>query len=176
MKSMSFALLAALLVPMAAQAQSYPIDRGSFLLDGNASLTSNKFGDGRSLTATFSPSVQYFFTPGVAFGGRVGVFYRSFDGSPFRSSSTSLDILLGPALHYYFGQPESRLYPFVGGSTLFNVSEFDESFSFTVEGGGAYLIARNVALTGAAFFTAVAEDLGDANSFGLRFGVSAFIY
>jgi len=165
-------LTAFLLMPMSASAQSYPVDRGSWIVGGSASLTSRStgFNDERQTSLLINPEAQYFVIPNLAVGGSAGIFFFSFDDD----SETS--VFLGPAVSYYIGGPNRRLYPFVSGTVRFDVEEFTDSATLLLEGGGAYMVARNVALTGTLFYNAQLEDMGDQNSFGLRFGVSAFVF
>ena len=167
-------LTVGILVPASALAQSYPVDRGSVILGGSASListdTGSNFTDERTITLTINPSAQFFVIPNLALGGTAGFFLLRFD------DETDAAALLGPTLSYYAGGPDQRFYPFVSGSLQFDVEEFDDSATLLLEGGGAYMVARTVALTGSLSFSGLLDDLGDQNIVGLRFGVSAFLF
>lgn len=188
-----FACLTLWLYPATTQAQGYATDRGSFLIGGTASLSSsgNDFEDGRTTALLISPSAQYFVIPGLAIGGTVGWAYASFD----ESSVSSLSV--GPRLSYFFGTSAQNIYPFVSASVGYLRSSFDSDAvdrtstgtQFDVSAGAALMIAKNVGLTGELFYTKWSEEtdngtilLGDiitalgTDSFGLRFGVSAFVF
>ena len=185
--------LALWLYPAAAQAQDYATDKGSFLIGGAASLSSsgNDFEGGRSTTLSIAPSAQYFVIPGLAVGGTIGWAYASYEDFSFSTLN------VGPRLSYYFGRSAQNIYPFVSAAVGYLRSSsdsgaFDQTASgtqFDVSGGATFMIARNVGLTGELFYTQRSEEtdtdvglLGDittafgSDSFGLRFGISAFVF
>ena len=176
MKTLFLVLLSAfILTPGSALAQaSYPVDRGSFIVAGSAALTSRSVvsldDDERTTSVTINPDVKYFVIPNLALGGSGGFFFSSFSGV------SNASVFLGPSVSYYFGGPNRKLYPFLSGSMQFDVEEFTDSASLLIEGGGAYMVARNVALTGTVFFSGRFENLSDQNVAGLRFGVKAFVF
>ena len=177
MKTLLLLLLTGfILMPGSAFAQaSYPVDRGSFIVAGSAALISSSVvslddDNERTTSVTINPDVKYFVVPNLALGGSAGFFFSSFSGV------SNASVLLGPSLSYYFGGPSRKLYPFVSGSVRFDVEEVTDSAALLVEGGGAYMVARNVALTGTVFFSGRFENLGDQNASGLRFGIKAFVF
>src|SRR5690606_33508685 len=62
-----------LLAPSLVQAQSYAIDKGSLMIGGTAgfSSTGGEGTDDRLTQILINPSLQYFVTRGLAFGGEV---------------------------------------------------------------------------------------------------------
>ena len=183
---MRYLALALLVVP-SALAQSYAIDKGSYLLGGAvgfSSLGGDLYGsDDRATTINVSPTFSYFVTPGLALGAEVSYARQS-------KGDFSLSTLgLGPNLAYYFGGPASTTYPFVSASALYTSLNTDSDFGggdasgfgFGLAGGLAHMLARNVALTGSLFyqtqsFSEDGEDSVSGNILGFQGGVTAFIY
>lgn len=185
-------ILFALLIAPSVLAQGYPTDKGSYLLGGTVSFTSQGGdlfasgfdGDSDRLTAfTVNPSFGYFVTPGIAIGGDVQ-FQKATQGD---FSTTTVGI--GPTLAYYFGGPGSASYPFIAGTVGYSSLSFDSGdfgsdsingYQFGVTGGLSYMIARNVALTGALFYqNQTFSDNGESasgNMIGIQGGVTAFIF
>lgn len=178
-----FALAALLLAP-GALAQSYPIDKGSYLLGGTVSFTSqgDDDDDGERLTTLeLNPSFAYFVTPGLALGADMFYVSREFIGR----SSTSTGI--GPQLAYYFGGPTSKSYPFLAVGVSYTSMDFGVTYSgfgADLSGGMVFMVARNVGLTTEAFYQVLSlsadTDFGDdefsTNAIGIRGGVTAFIF
>ncbi len=167
MRTLPLLLAVSLWLPVVAFGQASPIDKGSLIVGGNANLSapSNGFNGDRSFNLTVSPSVQYFVAPGLALGGGVtlGVLGKRFAGG------------IGPKVSYFFkGKEERALYPFVSASASYFRAFGSDSGVADVSGGAVLMIAKNVGLTGEAFYT---QDLSDeANNLGLRFGITAFVF
>lgn len=177
-------LLVALLIAPNVLAQSYAIDKGSYLLGGTVSFSSEGgddilYGGERVSTLTLNPSFAYFVTSGLALGA--DVLYSS--ASSGGASITSLG--LGPNLAYFFGGPTSSAYPFISAGIAYTSTDVGvtlSGFGADVSGGVTFMVARNVGLTAEAFFqtsSLSADELDDSfgmNTFGLRGGVTAFIF
>lgn len=182
-------VLSAFLIAPAVFAQSYPIDKGSYLLGGIVGFTSQggdlyeTVGGDRGTTITINPTFGYFVTPGLALGGDVQ-FQKTSQGD---FSTTTIGI--GPSLAYYFGQPASKVYPFISGNVGYASlsadagdfgSESINGYQFGVSGGLSYMIARNVALTGGVFFQnqtfTESGESASGDTFGFQGGVTAFIF
>lgn len=163
-----------LLFPARAQAQSYAVDQGSILIDGDAALRSSGNGEGdRATNISVNPSAQLFVLPGLALGGQAFVSRTSFDDDAFTSYG------VGPAASYYFGDALSTLFPFVSGSFFIagDSRSDDTATALRLSGGGTYMLARNIGLTGEAYY--LVQDLGEDdnfNEYGLAFGISAFLF
>ena len=182
-------VLAALLLAPGVFAQSYPIDKGSYLLGGAVSFSSQG-GDlftgndsDRLTTVSVYPTFAYFISPGLALGGDVQ-FQKSSQGD---FSSTTIGI--GPSIAYYFGQPTTRTFPFIGASIGYTSLSFDSGdfgsdgingYQFGVTGGLSHMIARNVALTGSLFYQnqtfSESGESASGDTFGFQGGVTAFIF
>lgn len=185
-----FIFAASILVAPSAAGQSFATDRGSWLVGGSASFTSQggdmyeDNGD-RLNTISLSPSAAYFVTRGLAVGGAV-VFDRLSQGD---FSATSLGV--GPSFFYFFGSPNASVYPFIGVNPVYTTTSVDlgdlgnetiDGYGVIAQGGVALLLTRNVAFTVGAFYAYEKqnhEDLDeslDGNSFGLRVGLAAFVF
>jgi hypothetical protein len=183
-------LFTLLLVP-SAFAQEYALDKRSYLLGGALSFSStgtdtdsDEFENlGRlnesSLTLTFG----YFVAPGFSLG-------LNLQADAAQQEEVTLSTgAIGPRGAYYFGGPTSVTVPFLGATVGLSslTLEIDDVGSETanglflgVEGGVSHFLARNVAITGTAFyqrksFSGDYESLSD-NAFGFRGGVTAFIF
>lgn len=188
----------ALLIPLCARAQEYPIDRGSLLIEGSASYTSSggslyeDYDDDRLNVLTINSSVQRFLVPNLAIGTITEVSRVSRGGS----SETLLGI--GPRVSLFLGTPKGSVQPFISAHALFVslTAEYEyrghygyntgtersiaTGYVLGVSGGFAVMVARNVALTAAGIYNH--EYIGDefgyglGNHFGVRFGVAGFIF
>lgn len=176
MKTFSFMLFVLLLfAPSSARAQIYAIDAGSILIDGQASIISTGVEDvdDRQTSIFVNPSAQYFFAPGLAIGGEALVNRISSGGDSFTTYG------IGPALSYYFGQPDSEAFPFVSGSIFFTDTSEDggSGTAFRLSGGAVYMLARNIGLTGEVFYLKQnLESQRDFDQFGASFGIAAFLF
>ena len=174
------------LVP-SASAQSYAMDRGVWTAGGSASVTHADYGiDNGVTTISLFPSVGYFFLPGFLVAATLQ--YAHSSGSDY----TSTVFGAGPRLAYYFGNGSASFHPYVAAAALIGSDsrEFMGSsgsngwWSWRGAGGIAFLLARNVAVTGEAFYGQVHRDVPGAlgsfsqtsASFGLSFGLSLFLY
>ena len=190
-------VLAVLLAP-AAFGQEYPVDRGSWLVGGSASLVSQEVLQGgvpgeeteRATLVTLRPSAQYFVIPGLAVGADLTLAYSAQDDF----STTTLGA--GPSLGYYVGGPDRRAVPFVATRLSvqrssvrvdtdlpfgFDLDRTQTRLVFDVSGGGLVMLARNVGVTGELFYSVTDNDLDDddrpaTDAFGLRFGIAAFVF
>jgi len=175
-----------------ASAQSYAMDRGVWTVGGSASVTHSAFGVNNGSTAiSLFPSVGYFVLPGFVVAATLQYVHSS--GNGYSSSSTGFGA--GPRLAYYFGKGSATFHPYVAAAALvgsdspgFTGSNGSNGsngwWSWRGAGGIAFLLARNVAVTGEAFYGQIHYDLPDVipsssrttDSFGLSFGLSLFLY
>jgi len=174
------------LVP-SASAQTYAMDRGVWTVAGSASVSHSNVGglDNGSTAISLFPSVGYFFLPGFLVA--VTLQYAHNSGN----DNTSTRFGAGPRLAYYFGSGSATFHPYVAaeafiGSESRGFMGFTSSNGFSSwrgAGGIALLLARNVAVTGEAFYGQIHSDAPAAlsssytsASFGLSFGLSLFLY
>jgi hypothetical protein len=181
----------------AASAQTdYAIDSGSFIVGCSvSSRASAETMEDRGLLVSVNPILQYFVAPHLALGGAFDV--RHVSGSDLENRAATSTVGIGPRVGYYFGDSGWRVYPFLGGTVFvsrFIIHEQSVPQLGTLDppdrtivdiqpsGGAAFMIAKNVAITGEVFyrlnFTEFEgeSDAVDSNEFGLRFGVAAFVY
>jgi hypothetical protein len=166
--------------------QSYPGDRGSFLIGGGAALTSSKItwvgmsgekysNDQTRLSVT--PSLQYFLIPGLALGGQVSMGWHS-DGLWHLGG--------GPALTYFFFKGERNWNLYLSGSlergkTWNSEDGEDQAFSsYRGAGGTLFMVSSGVGIHTEVFYEFWKEsdsfrDL-ETNEFGLSVGISVFVY
>jgi hypothetical protein len=169
-----------LAMPAYAAAQVPALEKGSWLIGGSASFTSEALGDDDRVTyISIAPRGQYFLTRGLALGGVVSLSRASFD------DATTTSWAAGPAASYYFVQ-EGAVQPFVSGSATFggqetDSSDTDRSFVAWEAGAGLLLLLNDaVGLDARLFYTRQDTDLGgietDRDRYGLDIGVSAFVF
>lgn len=182
----ALAVLAFVAIAAPLSAQDYAIDQGALVLDGTISYSSdggelfeNAEGD-RANTALLNPSVLYFVSPGLAIGGELYVENAS------QGDFSVTTIGVGPELTYFFGGPESTVYPFLSaGLSYASLSSdfFDASgIGFGFGAGAAFMLTTSVAITGGGAYqiSNLSVDQTDAtlsgNTFRLELGVAAFLF
>jgi len=115
-----FAVLLALPVRSFVQ-RAYAVDKGSVIVGGSASFTSlggkELRGEERTTVITLDPSFSYFVAPHVAIGAALNLVSISGQGE----SDTFVGI--GPTVSYFFGNQDSKAYPFLSGSFVYSSSE-----------------------------------------------------
>lgn len=179
-------VLAMMFLPMPLAAQDYAIDRGSVTLGGSVSWSSaggdlyeNTEGD-RYNSILLNPWMLYFITPGLAVGGDLYVESES------QGDLDAQTIAAGPAVAYYFGGAESKVYPFISGNLGYGkitTSVWDGSgLIFGAGAGAAFMLSQSVALTAGGTYrirdltiNQLDQSFG-GNTFALRLGVQAFLF
>ena len=175
-------VLCCVLIPFVLCAQnSYPVDKGNYVLGGSASFSSlggeELRGEDRAFVFIFNPVFLYFVAPNISLGGTIT--YQSVSQGDYSDSI----IGLGPSAVYFFGDENSTTYPFLGVSYIYTSDE--DSYTkndIRLMGGAAFMVAKNVAITGDVFYlieSYTREDADDSlsgNTLGIEFGVSAFIF
>jgi len=182
MKKTMIAVLALfIMLPACSFAQKgYAIDKGVIVIDGMASYVSaggDLYGDDRVSVIALNPSIGYFIMPHLAMGVNFG-FQKTSHGD---DSDTIFAV--GPSVAYFMGDANSKVYPFVAGTFLYS-SEDDHhtQTDIKLKGGAAFMIAKNVAITGNAFYKMesqkweTADESESGNTFGVEFGVGIFIF
>ncbi len=177
-------LVLAIAVPAAGQ--EYAIDKGSVLLDGTASITSqggelyeNAAGD-RGNAILLNPSVLYFVAPGLAVGGDLYVENAS------QGDISVTTIGVGPTIAYFFGDSDSSVYPFLGATvnyTSLSADGFDASgFGFGLAGGADFMLTESVAITAQLDYSIEnlsvdqADEAFTGNTLRVMLGVAAFLF
>ncbi len=176
--------------------QSFPIDKGSKLLSGSFAFTSaggdlyENSKDERATTILLNGSFGYFVSQGFNVGGKL-LFNRQSQGD---YSLTTWG--LGPSVSFFFGDENSKAYPFVGATFMYTQTlvkdkyytgyyeqsvEYDYSGTSLVFGGGVcYMLSSAVGL-----FTEVNYQIDNlsyedesvsGNKVNLMIGINAFLY
>ncbi len=181
-------------IPLASQAQS-PVSTGVWILGGTARVTG--FKDHKNAEGEFgfeiAPQVGRMVTGGLALSlsGLLGYSSRDSVGKTFWWG-------MGPAVSYYIAGVHPRLYPFATLKTTLVRRRFtpaiessslpviiDRDATWSVAGGVALFLGRNVAATGEAFYSRgkfvlevdeVGESTNTSTLYGLQFGFRLFIY
>ena len=185
--SFAVALLAGLM-PRVSVGQS-PIARGSWLVAGTAQLTSFRDigNDRRTTVVEVAPRVGLFLARGLALNANLRASLGSGDGGTNQAWGA------GPGATYYV-RATSHLYPFISARTLFTwghsrspgrQSTYDDwSSSWLVSTGAVAMMVTHVGLSAEAFYQhdTFSYDAGygvgsnQAEQFGLRFGIAAFVF
>ena len=141
-------LFAALFVT-AVSAASAQVNKGHWLVGGNAGFQTEKYGDvdeSKSTHFNFHPNVGYFFINNLAGGLRLSFSTYKQDGDDDAFSTTALS----PFVRYYFLPSTQKVNVFADASYGFgSVKEDDEKDSFnqyTISAGPAIFITPNTAL------------------------------
>jgi hypothetical protein len=190
MRRLVLLFILALATPAAAQTAGGPTDRGSWVLGGTASLSRTET-DGRESTGiSLAPSILRFVANNLAVGGEIGLGYTDTDGGSTQSWR------VGPAARLYFGESSAKVLKYVGAAILFGgtSTELDEPLEteadaslWSLEGvaGLTFMLSRQVGISGEFFFdrrestisSSLTSDIeSKATSYGLRFGLAAFIF
>lgn len=112
----------------AVMAQEYAIDKGSTIVAGMASFTSQggdlyaDSDDNRATSLTISPIVNHFFAPNVAIGAAVAYTREAQDDNSYHTLG------IGPTLSYFIGAAKSATFPYLSaGIRYYNIgNEGDE--------------------------------------------------
>lgn len=174
----------ALAVPAAARAQTYAVDRGSWLIGGTAGFSSRADDgqDGRDVIAGVAPSVQRFVVPGLGLGLNLTI-----TRSHFAGSSAVTVYGAGPTATYYFGRGARSAYPYVGGSVFLSRVHVSDNTSPPFGTATAYrpyvglltMVARSVGVDTRLYYERTLsgdEVFRNQSAYGLAVGVSAFLF
>ncbi len=167
-----------LLLATSAQAQTpqFAVDKGVFQIGATTNLTlAIQTVSGSSATSfTIAPTAGYFVIPNLVIGGTISLDVRS--RSVGNSSSTATTFGIGPYGAYYFGDKSTSLYPLIGAAFLFQTSDGSNTIDIDFSGGINYMVAKNIGLNGVAFITIGPREGATFLTFGLRGGISAFVW
>jgi len=155
------------------------IQKGSWMLGGNATFTSTKFSDigGSTTNIELSPNVGYFFINQLAGGINL-----SLTSSKEEDYDAETLWALSPFLRYYFLPPARKVNVFLEGSYgfgAFSVSGESASINqYSFMAGPAIFLTPAVALEFGIGYTSVGGELYDlmigdgtrSNTFGLNIG------
>lgn len=168
----AFIFMLALASQAQAQAPQYAVDKGVFQIGATTNLSLAFQTAGGSSTTAFqiAPNLGYFIIPNLVIGGTIILDVRS------RSGGTATTFSIGPYGAYYFGDKSTSLYPLLGAQFLFTTSDGSNGVDFEFFGGLNYMIAKNIGLVGLAFLSVGPREGVTFLTFGLRGGISAFVW
>lgn len=155
-------LVAFVAVSLTAFSQSYIFDKGSMGIGGAAGFYSESANGVSNTVLYLRPTVGFFVIKNLEVGGSIGI----------RSNSSSTSTFIGPFARYYFTEGRPIISPFVGAQIGFASSSGNSSTSITLEGGAAYVVAKNVTIDGSLYFTSESP----VTTIGLNVGVGVFIW
>ncbi len=151
--------------------------QGNMIVGGTAGFSSSRTGDFKTSTVGLRPSLRYFVIDRLAIGADVTIAASNYDGS----KSSTLGI--GPSVRYYFTAEQPMAF---FGEAGFNFSLLSYSSDFIDDTnsaginfgvGGDYFLNDHVAIEALlgldSYKTKTATKR--TNTFGLQFGVVAFI-
>ena len=176
MKKVVFAGLLSI-VATAAFAQSN-INKGDWMVGGNASFTYEKDGDYKTTTIGLAPNVGYFFMNQFAGGLRAGVASSTFKFNSTEETESAYQV--SPFVRYYFLPSSQKVNVFADGSFGFGQAKYEAAgietkYNFTqfaISAGPAIFLTPATALEiGLGYTSSKVEDAEDrSNSFGVNIG------
>ena len=156
------------------------VNKGQWLVGGNAGFSSTKWGDFKTSTFQFAPDAGYFFINNFAGGLRVSVESTKvkLDGG---DDATTSSTMIAPFVRYYFLPSAQKVNVFADASYGFGSSKEEGSESqgisgFSINAGPAIFLSPNTALELTLGYNSVkVEDVDDRkNTF--QFGVGFQIH
>ena len=132
---------------------SAQINKGQWLVGGNAGFTSSKDGDYKTSTVQFSPNVGYFFINNLAGGLRLNVSSEKNKFNDYETTETGTSI--APFVRYYFLPAAQKVNVFADASYSFGSMKYKEEGEedqkanvngFTISAGPAIFLTPNTAL------------------------------
>ena len=159
------------------------INKGDWMVGGDASFNSNKSGEYKTTTVGFAPNAGYFFINNFAGGLRVNVASTK---ETFNSTdATSSELSLAPFVRYYFLPASQKVNIFADASFGFGQNKYksgsiDEKTNFTsygIKAGPAIFITPATALEiNLGYNSSKVKDATDrSNNFGVNFGFQIHI-
>lgn len=167
-------VLFAALLTIASQTIFAQINKGQWLVGGNANFESASFGDNDQFKYTsfsFSPNVGHFFINNFAGGVRL-----SFDHTKYKQAEdASSSFLFAPFVRYYFLPTANKVNLFADGSYGFGSMKDGESESFNqfaISAGPAVFLSPNTALEFSLQYASAGGDAYGGDDRMNRFGVN----
>ncbi len=162
--------------------EKYPTGKGSALVSGVASYTSQLFLGAKQNTLTVVPSLFFFPSGGLGLGGDVSLNYTNISDDGYSEDITMFGI--GPKFAYFFGGPESKLFPYIGAGVSYLTMSYEEysisGFRIKFGGGICPLIGANAALPiEAGYMMDKYTEEGESislNNFYFAIGIGSFIF
>ena len=147
------------------------INKGQWLVGGNAGFNSSKWGEAKNTSFELSPDAGYFFAKQFAGGLRASITSSKDEGDEDAYSA----VMVSPFVRYYFMPAANKLSIFADASYGFGSEGYDEKAKFSgfkVMAGPAVFLSPNTALEFTLGYTSIKyKDIDDrANSFGVNVG------
>jgi len=174
-------------------AADWDLDKGSKQIGGYINLRYMsgdlyEYYDHGITVITLSPYFQYFIQPRFSIGGLVYV------SKTVQGDDTWNSLSIGPGMTYYFGNSDSKYWPFVGtaflitadswganGNDPFGGEDGTSGSTFQFAGGMMFKLVDHIHLKGQLYYQF--NTLGgnhaekqSGNVIGLNFGISGFVY
>jgi hypothetical protein len=176
--------------------QKSPIGKGSWLVGGTAGLSHSDDGGGTT-NVSLAPFGLYFFAPHLALGGTVNLAHSSSHTGIGDSHETFAGV--EPTIRYFFGDLSGKLFPYLNASAGPSWEKFKldapspaggeqttTGLALTASAGLMQMLATHVGLTGEVYYTHLHQSTDEGSSlpdlthnrseYGLRFGISAFVF
>jgi hypothetical protein len=174
------AVLMVMLLCGAASAQTSPVDKGSWLINGQGGFTSTGMEneDDRLTQVSVSAGPGTFVSPGLLVGGEVLFNSASQGGDSYTMWG------LGPKIVYFPGANKEKelpgaVYPYVGASfSMIGASNGDSETGTQIKFGGGimYMVTRSNAFSVEALYQLQSINNVSVNTFAILFGFSFFIW
>lgn len=153
------------------------VNKGQWLIGGDAGFSSSKTGSGPSLTSiSLSPNVGYFFINNFAGGGRISF------ASVSQNSQTASAVLAAPFLRYYFLPSSKNVNVFADasygfGSTKASGGSSSSFNAYQIMAGPAIFLNPKTALQFAPFYRSESNGSGNSrtNTIGIEIGFQIHI-
>ena len=183
-----------------AQSPDSPIQKGSIAIGGTADISHTEpDGSGSALTIIQAfPRLGYFVVKGLALSANGRYRRVSAEDQAAVRDQTSTEWGIGPGVSYYVATRLPRLFPFVSTRVLYNRTsnhaeilpagpEVDSRITTVVwlgSAGALFILGKHVGLTSEVFYqrnnntirNGTAESTSDSNTYGIQWGISAFIF
>lgn len=179
-------ILLVIIMPSSVFAQrSYAIDKGSVNVSGNIEIKIEDLDVSRenwNTVINMNPSYHHFVISNFGIGAVL-------DLTIVEDTAPKLGI--GPSVAYYFGNPESRIYKFIGGKFInvrgkddINDLPIERDWKYQISVGITSIVAKNVGLTCEGYYQyeyIKTEGYGlkktyYLKTFGVQLGLSYFIF
>jgi Outer membrane protein beta-barrel domain len=161
------------------QAGFAQVNKGQWLVGGNAGFSSSKLGEFKSTSIEFSPDAGYFFIDNFAGGLRFNVqSVKQEIGSVDEKASSTM---IAPFVRYYFLPAAQKVNVFADASYGFGSMKGDEGPSVSISGysvmaGPAIFLSPNTALEITVGYNSTKMEEADDRENTFRFGVGFQIH
>lgn len=161
------------------QAGFAQVNKGQWLVGGNAGFSSSKWGELKTTSVEFSPNAGYFFIDNFAGGLRFNVMSAKSEMGSLEEKASSTTI--APFVRYYFLPAAQKVNVFADASYGFGSMKGDEGPSTSVSGfsfmaGPAIFLSPNTALEITLGYNSTKIEDADDRENTFQFGVGFQIH